>query len=461
MPFPRSTAKDFEKRRSKLARELRVRGVEQATLTSGWARPRNFAHNVYPFRAESHFLYLTGLNREGCLLHFERGEFRLFVTERDPELDLWEGPQETLSELSERLGLVTASIEAYGPRPDAAVVPPQDDETATWLGALLERPVEAQSGPELIGADAELAAALVDLRIIHDSAAIQQLRAVCRASAEVHREVMAGALAATNETLIRGRFVGALLGRGLDLAYGPIVTRHGEILHAPAGHAPLQPGDLVLCDVGGESPEGFAGDITRTWPISGRFSASQRAIYELVLSVQEACIARVTPGVEYRDVHHQAHRLFAEGLLALGILRGSVDELLALRAPAVFFPHGLGHLLGLDVHDLEDLGDRAGYAPGRSRSAHPDEAALRLDRPLEVGMVVTIEPGFYQVPGLLERARRDPSLSRCIDFTRLGQFSDVRGIRIEDDVLVCLAGADVLSSGAPKTPSEIEAVMNG
>jgi Xaa-Pro aminopeptidase len=191
--------------------------------------------------------------------------------------------------------------------------------------------------------------------------------------------------------------------------------------------------------------------------VSGRFSTTQRELYDVVLASQEAAIARVRPGVRYRDVHLETARVLAEGLVALGILRGDPDELVADGVVALLFPHGVGHLLGLDVHDMEDLGDRAGYAPGRARSTQFGLRSLRLDRDLAPGMAVTIEPGLYLVPAILE----DPELTRAagdrLDRRVLARYADVRGIRIEDDVLVTADAPEVLTAAIPKKASEVEA----
>ena len=200
----------------------------------------------------------------------------------------------------------------------------------------------------------------------------------------------------------------ALMARGMGCAYPSIVTPHGEILHSERYDARLADGDLLLADVGAETPGGWAGDVTRTWPVSGRYSSTQREIYEVVLAAQKQAIAAVTPGSRYRNVHVLACQALAAGLADLGILRGNPIELAADGVVALLFPHGVGHLLGLDVHDMEDLGDRAGYAPGRERAKMFGLRSLRLDRDLEPGMAVTIEPGFYISPAILG----DPALTR-------------------------------------------------
>jgi len=251
-----------------------------------------------------------------------------------------------------------------------------------------------------------------------------------------------------------------IIARGMTVAYGSIVTSHGEVLHNEAHHHLLGEGDLLLADVGAESPGGWAGDVTRTWPVGGRFTSRQRDLYTVVLEAQRLAIAAVRPGARYRDVHLLAARALAEGLVALGMLRGDPAELVADGVAALFFPHGVGHLLGLDVHDMEDLGDRAGYAPGRRRAGEPGLRFLRLDRDLTADMAVTIEPGLYFIPAAL----RDPDLPRRaggrVDLARVASFADgpggVRGIRIEDDVLVTDKGAEVLTAAIPKTLSAVE-----
>lgn len=427
-----------------------------AAFPSGWARPRNFEHNVYPFRAESHFLYLVGRPLEGAVLVVGPDAERLFVTEPDPAAIVWNGAQPTLEQLAGDLGIEVRPLDELEPSPRTAALPPQDQESADWLGALLDREVIACSGPDLEGVDGTLADVMVELRLRHDGAALAQIGQAAQVTAAAHVAGLGATRPELREAHVRASMEREILARGMVPAYGSIVTVHGETLHETGYHRVLHPGDLLLADVGAESPEGWAADVTRTWPVSGRFSPTQRNLYEVVLRAQGAALDRIRPGVRFLEVHRAAALTLGQGLVDLGILHGDVEELYARGAVALFFPHGVGHLLGLDVHDMEDLGDRAGYVGGAPRSPHPGEAALRLDRVLEPDMVVTIEPGFYRNPALLGDRDRVAPLADSVDWDELGRYADVRGIRIEDDVRVTESGAEVLTAGIPKDPAALE-----
>jgi Xaa-Pro aminopeptidase len=453
-PTPTPT-RAFVERRARLQARL----DRPALLVSGLSRPRNFAGNRYPFRAESHFLYFIGRQIEGAALLIEPGGAVLYAPEPDPEEELWSGPMPSLGELAESAGLEVRPIDDFEAPAETLSVPAQDADSAGFQSDLLGREVEAGSGPEIDAADAALADALIELRLVHDAAAVDQLRQAAQATAWAHAAGMAATRAGFREAFVRAQMEAAFVGWGYSSSYNPIVTTRGEVLHATRHDRELAVGDLLLADVGAETPEGWAGDVTRTWPVSARFSATQRAIYEVVLAAQLAAIEAVRPGVRYAEVHRMAGRVVVEGLVALGILEGDPAELAARGASALFFPHGIGHLIGLDVHDMEDLGDRAGYAPGRKRATGPGERYLRLDRDLLPGMCVTIEPGFYRIARILERSEELGELEPHLNRNVLARFADVRGIRIEDDVLVTEAGSDVLTQMIPKSVEAVEAAV--
>ena len=428
-------------------------------LVAGQSRPRNFQHNRFPFRAESHFLYLVGRSLEGAALLVEPKGATLYAPPADPEAELWTGPMTTLDDLSQELGLEVRPIEELVGAADIAALPPQDLETALWLSELLERDLEPGGGVELEGPDIELAEAMITLRLRHDAPAIAQLRDAAAVTYRAHMAGMRATRAGNREASVRAAMEAEIIAAGCNTAYGSIVTVHGEVLHNERHDGVLGTTDLLLADVGAETPEGFAGDVTRVWPVAARFSATQRAAYEVVLASQLAAIAAVKPGVRYLDVHRAAGLSLVEGLIGLGILRGDAADLYARGAAALFFPHGVGHLLGIDVHDMEDLGDRAGYAPGRERATAPGDRYLRLDRDLAAGMCVTIEPGFYQIPRILSRPDEVGELESALDRSELARFADVRGIRIEDDVLVTETGHEILSAAIPKSVDDIQHAM--
>jgi len=443
------------------ARRARLQGLLSgpALVVAGQSRPRNFQHNRHPFRAESHFLYLVGRSLEGAALLVTPEAATLFARPAEPEAELWSGPMPSLDQLSTELGLPVRPIDELRGSPELATLPPQDYETALWLSELLDRDVEPGSGPELSGGDRALGDAMISLRLVHDAGAIAQLREAAVVTERAHRAGMRSSRPGLREAAVRAAMEQEIVAAGCSTAYGSIVTVHGEVLHNERHDGLLAEHDLVLADVGAETPEGFAGDVTRVWPAAGHFSGSQRAIYEVVLASQLAAIAAVKPGVRYLDVHRAAGLALVEGLLALGVLRGQAHDLYARGAAALFFPHGVGHLLGIDVHDMEDLGDRAGYAAGRTRATAPGDRYLRLDRDLEVGMCVTIEPGFYQIHRILERPEEVGDLESALNRPELSRYADVRGIRIEDDVLVTSTGSEILSRAVPKSIDDVEHAM--
>lgn len=444
-------------RRRRVSRAL---GGGAALIAAGSPQPRQYAANPWPFRATSHFLYLVGLHLPDAFLLLEDGEATLFVPAPAPDDELWHGPRPGLADLAGALGLAVRPDGELPPmleRRTVATLPAIDPVARARQSALLGRPI---SYGVIDGDDARLADAMIATRLVHDAAAIRGLREAAESTAAAHVAGMKATRAGVREHAVRAAMLAAFHARGHTVSYEPIVTAHGEVLHERESSNVLRDGDLLLCDVGAETEGGWAGDVTRTWPVARRFSETQRTLYELVLAANRQAIEACAPGVRYRDVHLLAARVIARGLVDVGILRGDPDELVADGVHALFFPHGVGHLIGLDVHDMEDLGDRAGYAPGRTRAAQFGLSYLRLDRDLAPGSAVTIEPGFYAVPAIL----RDPALTAVardrLDRGELEKFSDVRGIRIEDDVLVTATGREVLTASIPKSVGDVEAARS-
>ncbi|WP_375473573.1 aminopeptidase P family protein [uncultured Nostoc sp.] len=432
-----------------------------AILWSGSNNSRNFPANTFPFRANSHFLYFAGLPLPKAAIRLEGGKLELFIDDPSPSSVLWHGETPTREEIAEKIGADVArpmaELESW--LEDAATLAVQDAATWTQQSQLLNRWVLPQSLPQ--GIDLELAKAIVSLRLTHDDGALTELRKAAAVTVKAHKAGMAATPQAKLEAEVRAAMEGVIIAHNMTTSYNSIVTVRSEVLHNEQYHHSLQPGDLLLADVGAETQTGWAGDVTRTWPVSGKFSSTQRDIYNVVLVAHDACIAKIQPGVEYGDIHLLAATAIAEGLVELGILQGNPEDLVEMDAHALFFPHGIGHLLGLDVHDMEDLGDLAGYEEGRERSDRFGLSYLRLNRPLRPGMLVTIEPGFYQVPAILNDANVRSKYQNVVNWQRLSEFADVRGIRIEDDVLVTTEGSEVLTAALPNDADTVENLVNG
>ncbi|MDJ0799568.1 MAG: aminopeptidase P family protein [Calothrix sp. MO_167.B12] len=430
-----------------------------AIIWSGNVIPRNFPANRFPFRASSHFLYFAGLPLSNAAIRLEGEKLELFIDDPKPDSALWHGEMPKSEEIAQIIGaneaypLTELESRSFG----AATIAVQDPATWTQQSQLLGRWILPQNPPQ--GIDLELAKAIVSLRLTHDQGALTELQKAANVSIEAHLVGMRAAKSARTEAEVRAAMEGIIIAHNMTTSYNSIVSTHGEILHNQKYHHSLQPGDLILADVGAETEMGWAADITRTYPVSGKFSSTQRDIYDVVLAAHDVCIDKIRPGVEYRDIHMLACITLTEGLVDLGILKGNGADLVERDVHSVFFPHGVGHLLGLDVHDMEDLGDVAGYEEGRSRSDRFGLGYLRLNRPLRSGMLVTIEPGFYQVPAILNTARS--RYQYLVDWERLEQFADVRGIRIEDDVLVTDTGKEVLTAALPTDGSAVENIVSG
>lgn len=446
----------LQQRRKRLAELIETPVV----LWSGKYTSRNFPSLTFPFRASSHFLYFAGLPLENAAIRLEAGKLELFMDDPSPAASLWHGEMPKRSEIAAVIGadrdypLTELAIHTD----NAATIAVQDSKTYQQQCQLLQRDIPLPQAAT--AAEADLIKAIVTLRLCHDRRAIEELKKAANVAIKAHLAGMQATLTAKTEAEVRGVMEGVIIAHNMSTAYNSIVTVHGEVLHNEQYHNSLQPGDLLLADVGAETPSGWASDLTRTWAVSGKFSPSQRDIYNLVLAAHDTCIAQMRPGVEYRDIHLLAAKIIAEGLVDLGILKGNPDDLVEMDAHALFFPHGIGHILGLDVHDMEDLGDKAGYEPGRTRSDRFGLGYLRLDRPLRPGMLVTIEPGFYQVPAILNNPSLRDRYLDVVNWENLAKFADVRGIRIEDDVLVTETGTEILTTNLPTSIDEIETLVN-
>ncbi|MCR4376159.1 MAG: M24B family metallopeptidase, partial [Acidobacteria bacterium] len=287
---------------------------------------------------------------------------------------------------------------------------------------------------------------------------VADIDAAVNVSREMYAAAMRAAQPGRHEYDVVAEIARVATAHGGRFSFPPICSVHGETLHNPFHRNVMQAGDMLILDSGFETPHYNASDITRTMPVGGTFTAQQRVIYEMVLRAQLAAIGAIKPGVPYRDIHLLAATSFATDLKAAGLMKGNIQEAVAAGAHALFFPHGLGHMLGMDVHDMENLEERlVGYRPGLERSTQFGLAYLRLGRELEPGFVVTVEPGLYFIPALIDQWKADGTNAAFLNFTEIGKFRDARGCRIEDNVLVTEAGGRVLGQPIPKTAAEVEA----
>lgn len=448
----------YRSRRRALADAI---GDEAILLVGHGALPRNYLANVMPFRQDSTFLYFTGCRRTDAALLIAGGRSTLVLPAPDVHDALWHGevpPPQSEGALAGADGVVTTAM-LPGLLAQAGRVhtlPVADPLANARLANLIGQPVDA-AHPE--ATSRPLAEAVIALRLRRDASEVAEMRK----AAAVTRGAMQAAMTATHPGVtdreIHGLIEGAFSAAGMAPAYPPIVTVRGEVLHGSASGAPMEQTQLLLVDAGAESATGYASDVTRTWPVSGTYSPRQRDAYEAVLAAEEAAIAMCRSGVRYRDVHLAACRVLTQALLDWGLLSGSVDGLVEQGAHAVFFPHGVGHLIGLDVHDLELFGDLAGYAPGRARSGQFGLSWLRLDRDLEPGLAVTIEPGLYFAPAIIGDATLRANLGDAVRWSRAEEWIPFGGIRIEDDVLITDTEPDVLTHDIPKTVAAVEALV--
>lgn len=427
----------------------------------------NYRANEYPFRQDGSFSYFAGPDRPGLYLWLDcdSGEETLFGTDPDLMHTIWSGPAPTLGELAASSGiarhgnvaeLAEACRAALKQGRTVHYLPPYQGDGVLRLASLLEKsPAEIAAG-----ASQQLIDAVVALRSVKDADELEEIRKAVAVSAGMYDELMSCCRPGMGEMELYGRMQGFIFSQGSREAFPMILSRRGEVLHNHTHDQILEQGDMLLVDSGVCSPLGYASDITRTIPVGGTFSPRQRDIYEIVLHTQAAGLACMAPGVPFLDCHLAAAKVMTEGLKALGLMRGNTEDAVAAGAHSLFMPHGLGHMLGLDVHDMESLGeDNVGYDRDIKRSGQFGLKGLRLARRLEPGFVLTVEPGIYFIPELIRLWRGQGRNTEFINFDGLEPYVEFGGIRIEDDVLITEKRFEVLSSAIPKTVEELTTCM--
>jgi len=427
--------------------------------------PMNYPDNPYPFRQDSSFLYFFGLDFPGLAAVIDADEGTECVFGNDPTVDdiVWTGPQPSLQEKCrgigisqiashDRLAVLLKKASEHGRK--IHFLPQYRADNVTQMEQLLglHRTVVQDYVSET------LIKAVVAQRAIKTAEEIEQIEAALDISCEMQTTAMKMSRPGVYERQVAGAMEGIVVSRGGRLAFPTIFSIHGETLHNHCHENQMKDGDIAVNDSGAESPLHYASDVTRTIPVSGKFSNKQKEIYTIVLDAQEEAIEAVRPGVEFRDIHRLACTVLARGLRDLGIMRSDVDEAVQAGAHTLFFQCGLGHMMGLDVHDMEGLGeDYVGYTQTVKRNHEFGWRSLRLARALEPGFVVTVEPGLYFIPELIDRWRAERKCAQHIDYDALEKYRDFGGVRIEDDVLVTEQTCRMLGEPIHRTIAEVEA----
>ncbi|HOI88775.1 MAG TPA: aminopeptidase P family protein [Lentimicrobium sp.] len=428
----------------------------------------NYPANTYHYRQDSTFSYFFGINQPDLagIIDFETGAEILFGNDVDMDDIIWMGPQPSIADRGAQAGIKhTAPLADFARYIEEArtagrkvhFLPPYRGETKIQLSEILGiMPKEIKES-----ASVDLIRAVVKLRAVKSAEEITEIEKMVDVAYLMHTTAMKMAHPGIIEQEIAGTIEGIALANAGPVSFPVILSINGQTLHNHYHGNVLAEGRMMVVDAGCESEETlYSSDITRTVPVGGKFSSRQREIYEIVLNANLKAIEAIKPGIPYREIHLLAARVITDGLKAAGLMKGDTDEAVAAGAHALFFPHGLGHMLGMDVHDLEGVGENfVGYDDEITRSKQFGTAFLRLGRRLQPGFVLTVEPGIYFIPALIDQWKTEGKFTQFINYDKVEAYKDFGGIRIEDDVLVTDNGYRVLGKPIPKTVEEIENLM--
>ena len=427
----------------------------------------NYPANTYHFRQDSDFLYFFGLDHPDftAIIDIDSGEDYIIGNDVDMDDIIWMGPQPTVHDMAARVGVHnTLPIvklnefiqEAKSKNRKVHYLPPYRGENLIKIAELLN------DEPSNVRANAsnELIMSVVSLRIIKDEGEVGEIEKAIEIAYHMHTTSMKMAKPGIVEREIAGRIAGIASSMGEGISFPIILSINGQTLHNHYHGNVLKEGRMMVTDAGAESLLHYASDITRTVPVGGKFDQRQKDIYEIVLRANMQTIQNVAPGKSNKSNHLYGAEITVEGLKALGLMKGNTREAVEQGAHALFFPHGLGHHMGLDVHDMEGLGENnVGYDEETKRSDQFGLAFLRFGKKYEPGHVFTIEPGIYFIPALIDQWRAENKFTDFIDYDKVETYKDFGGIRIEDDILVTKSGYRVLGRPIPKTVDEIQDIM--
>ncbi|MFO7824990.1 MAG: Xaa-Pro aminopeptidase [Cyclobacterium sp.] len=453
----------YQERRNRLKRSLSG-GV--LLFLGNEESSSNFKDNWYPFRQDSSFLYFFGLDLPGLVgvIDLDLDIEIIFGDELTTEELIWHGEKPKLSDLAEQVGIRQTrpmkEIGNYlenGKQRKIHFLPPYRPENTQklihWLGI---------SGARIASHVSEdLIKAVVALRSVKSEEEVREINKAVNTSVNMHRKVMVEADPGMKEYELLSMVTGEAIAAGGNLSFIPIITTDGQILHNHNYSNTLVEGKMLLGDFGAESAMHYAGDITRTIPVGNTFSPLQKEVYEVVWMAHQAAVQALKPGVRFLDVHLLACKKLAEGLRDLGLMKGNLEDAVDQGAHALFFQCGLGHMMGLDVHDMEDLGEEfVGYTPSLMKSRQFGLKSLRLGKELEQGYVITVEPGLYFIPQLMDQWEARNVHKDYINYGKLANFRNFGGIRIEDGFLITSNGSKLLGDPLESTIQEVESLRS-
>jgi Xaa-Pro aminopeptidase len=409
-------------------------------------------------------LYFFGIDRPALIgiIDIDNDNEILFGDDFTTEEMIWTGYREPLNLLSDSIGISIVKpkkdlwsfiLLATEQKKKIHFLPPYRPEQQNLLADLLGVSFGLMSGMFSIS----LIKAIVAQRSYKSAEEIEEINRAVNTTAAMQLAAITIAKEGMTEAQIAGKMQEIAIGAGGNLSFPTILTQQGQILHNGYSHSLLTAGNLVLSDCGAETGMHYAGDLTRTFPVSNKFTSAQRDVYDIVLHAHESAVALLKPGKSFRDIHLHACEKLTEGLQQLGIMKGDVKEAVALGAHALFFPCGLGHMMGLDTHDMENLGEQyVGYNEEIKKSTQFGLKSLRLAKPLEEGFVVTVEPGLYFNPALIDEWEANNQLGSFINYEKLKAYRNLTGIRVEEDFVITRNGSRLLGNPIAKTANEIE-----
>lgn len=457
----------YVNRRAKL-KELVKSGI--IILFGNNESPCNFpANGYYPFRQDSSFLYYFGLNRDGLVgvIDIDNDIETLVGNDIDIEDIVWYGSVDSVHDMAESVGvkntapmksLKTICNDAMRQKRRIHFLPPYRHDIKIQIFDLLGiHPVQQKEAASM-----DFIKAIVKMRSTKEAQEIEELERASVIGYKMHTTAMRLVKPGLTEKFVAGQVDGTANSYGAMVSFPTIFSQHGEIMHGSPSMAELESGRLVLCDCGGETINNYCSDHTRTFPVNGKFTQRQLEIYSIVEACHDYALDVAKPGVKYMDVHFAVCRLMTERLKELGLMKGDTDEAVAAGAHAMFLPHGLGHMMGMDVHDMENFDQiNVGFdEETRPRLDQFGTNCLRMGRRLEEGFVVTDEPGIYFIPALIDDWKASGHCAEFLNFDKIETYKDFGGIRIEDDILITKDGCRFLGEHRiPYHPKDVEEFM--